>query len=111
MWFGNSFSNYIVLLVLKYIYPSIDFYVLFLLRNKKKKDLKKYLSPTPAAVLWIIYNCGGNPVPSSKPGCEFFGEEVIHWFSSDKASWLESLRTLQLRRNVLAAGSVEECQR
>lgn len=44
--FGNSFSNYIVLVILKHKYPII--YVVFL----TKITLKKYLGPTPAALLW-----------------------------------------------------------
>lgn len=48
VWFGNNFSNYIVLVILKHKYPSIEFYVIFLI----KIILKKYLGPTLAAVFW-----------------------------------------------------------
>lgn len=45
MWFGNSFSNYIMLLIHECIYPSIDFYVLFLLEKQNKTKHIKIQAP------------------------------------------------------------------
>lgn len=32
VWFGNSFSNYIVFVILKHKYQSIEFYVILLIK-------------------------------------------------------------------------------